>query len=66
MYEAVSKIIQPVYLVGGPVRDELLGRVPKDFDFTTPMLPTTLRRGSRRRVVMHILLVSGSVLLASN
>jgi tRNA nucleotidyltransferase/poly(A) polymerase len=39
MYEAVSKIIQPVYLVGGPVRDELLGRVPKDFDFTTPMLP---------------------------
>jgi tRNA nucleotidyltransferase/poly(A) polymerase len=35
----VEEIISPVYLVGGSVRDMLLGRKPKDFDFTTPMSP---------------------------
>ncbi len=39
MYEEVAKIIQPLYLVGGATRDELLGREPKDFDFCTPLLP---------------------------
>jgi tRNA nucleotidyltransferase (CCA-adding enzyme) len=29
----------PLYLVGGAVRDSLLGKVPKDWDFTTPCLP---------------------------
>lgn len=28
-----------VYLVGGSVRDIVMGQKPKDFDFTTPMLP---------------------------
>ena len=30
------------YIVGGCVRDLLLGRVPKDFDITTKALPTTV------------------------
>ncbi len=37
--EKVSDIISPVYLVGGSVRDYILGREVNDFDFTTPMLP---------------------------
>lgn len=28
-----------VYLVGGAVRDEILGNEPKDYDFCTPLLP---------------------------
>ena len=28
-----------VYLVGGSVRDLVMGNTPKDYDFTTPMLP---------------------------
>lgn len=35
----VEAIISPVYLVGGPVRDALLGKQPQDFDYTTPLLP---------------------------
>jgi poly(A) polymerase len=37
--EEVEKVVQPVYLVGGSVRDTLLGRVPKDYDFATPVPP---------------------------
>lgn len=35
----VKSIVGPVYLVGGSVRDMLLGREPKDYDFTTPLTP---------------------------
>jgi tRNA nucleotidyltransferase (CCA-adding enzyme) len=36
----VNDIIQsPIYLVGGSVRDHLLGQEPKDYDFTTALLP---------------------------
>jgi tRNA nucleotidyltransferase (CCA-adding enzyme) len=36
----VNDIIQaPIYLVGGSVRDHLLGLEPKDYDFTTALLP---------------------------
>lgn len=38
-FAQVETIISPVYLVGGPVRDALLGKVPQDFDYTTPLLP---------------------------
>lgn len=31
-----------VYLVGGSVRDLVLGNEPKDYDFTTPMLPADM------------------------
>jgi poly(A) polymerase len=50
--EAVSRVLSPVYLVGGSVRDALLGRESADFDFTTPLLPddieTAVRRAGRR------------------
>lgn len=41
VYEAVRKIINigELYLVGGCVRDSILGREPKDFDFCTNLLP---------------------------
>lgn len=37
----VQKILETeeVYLVGGSVRDLVMGNNPKDYDFTTPMLP---------------------------
>jgi putative nucleotidyltransferase with HDIG domain len=36
----VNAIIQaPIYLVGGSVRDYLLGNEPKDYDFATALLP---------------------------
>jgi tRNA nucleotidyltransferase/poly(A) polymerase len=36
----VNQIINaPLYLVGGSVRDHLLGQEPKDYDFTTALLP---------------------------
>jgi poly(A) polymerase len=38
-YDAVSAVVSPVYLVGGSVRDALLGRPAEDLDFTTPLDP---------------------------
>jgi tRNA nucleotidyltransferase (CCA-adding enzyme) len=35
----VLQKIQPLYQVGGSVRDELLGLEPKDIDYATPLLP---------------------------
>jgi len=35
----VKEFITPVYMVGGSVRDMLLGKEPKDYDFCTPLLP---------------------------
>lgn len=35
----VDRIVGPVYLVGGSVRDMLLGSEPHDYDFTTPLKP---------------------------
>ncbi len=34
----------PLYLVGGPVRDALLGQVPDDLDFTTSARPDEIER----------------------
>jgi len=42
MYNKVKEIINPVYLVGGCVRDEILGLRPKDYDFTTPLSPEVI------------------------
>lgn len=39
MHKLVSDIVSPVYLVGGSVRDGILGKEPKDYDFTTPLSP---------------------------
>ena len=37
--EEVSKIINPVYLVGGAVRDYIMDKEVDDYDFTTPYTP---------------------------
>lgn len=39
VFKKVEQIISPVYLVGGSVRDQLLNKEPKDYDFTTPLSP---------------------------
>jgi putative nucleotidyltransferase with HDIG domain len=39
LLDKVGQIIDPVYLVGGSVRDILLEKTPKDYDFTTPLAP---------------------------
>jgi putative nucleotidyltransferase with HDIG domain len=39
VYNAVVQVVDPVYLVGGSVRDVLMGRACSDFDFTTPLVP---------------------------
>lgn len=44
---AVEAILQPVYLVGGSVRDVLLGKAPKDYDFATPLPPDEIEAAVR-------------------
>jgi poly(A) polymerase len=49
----VKEVVEPVYLVGGSVRDMLLKRQPKDYDFTTPLTPDEVEdrvRAAGRRV----------------
>lgn len=48
MIEEVAKIVSPVYLVGGSVRDSLRGAVPKDYDFCTPLLPDEVEAAVRK------------------
>jgi poly(A) polymerase len=47
VYKKVKSIISPVYMVGGSVRDSLLGVEPKDYDFSTPHEPETIERKIR-------------------
>lgn len=52
VFREVEQIVSPVYLVGGAVRDELLGVEPKDYDFSTPLLPDEIEaavRGAGRK-----------------
>jgi tRNA nucleotidyltransferase (CCA-adding enzyme) len=48
----VEAIISPVYMVGGSVRDSLLGHTPKDYDFATPLSPeeieSRIKKAGRR------------------
>ena len=48
MYNELVKLLDPIYLVGGSVRDELLGRTPKDYDFATPYTPEEMERVFRK------------------
>lgn len=43
----VNEIVEPAYLVGGSVRDALMGREPKDFDFATPRTPDEVEQAVR-------------------
>ncbi len=47
IYEQVEKIISPVYMVGGSIRDELMGIEPKDYDFITPHDPDAIEQKIR-------------------
>ena len=47
IYSQVEKIISPVYMVGGSVRDRIMGTEPKDYDFSTPLDPETIERRIR-------------------
>jgi putative nucleotidyltransferase with HDIG domain len=47
LFHEVESIISPVYLVGGSVRDILLGTIPSDYDFTTPLLPDEIELAIR-------------------
>lgn len=44
VYHAVSSIINPVYLVGGSVRDLLMNKEPKDYDFCTSLSPDEIEK----------------------
>jgi poly(A) polymerase len=42
LIDAVSAVVDPVYLVGGSVRDLLMGRTADDHGFATPRSPDTV------------------------
>ena len=44
IHKKISQFISPIYLVGGAVRDELIGIKTKDLDFTTPIEPSQVEQ----------------------
>lgn len=44
----VNQIITPAYLVGGSVRDMILGQAPKDYDFCTPIRPDEIEAAVKK------------------
>jgi len=48
MIKEVEKIVSPVYMVGGAVRDQLLGKEPKDYDFATPLSPEEVEKAIKK------------------
>lgn len=46
--EKVEEMINPVYLVGGSVRDMLIGRNINDLDFCTPHTPDEIEKSIRK------------------
>jgi len=42
MLAAVAEVVSPVYLVGGGVRDAVMGRPCDDYDFATPLPPDAI------------------------
>ena len=55
--KALARIDQPVYLVGGAVRDAILGRVSNDLDFVVPAdgIKTAFKIGDFLRVPAFVL-----------
>jgi putative nucleotidyltransferase with HDIG domain len=47
IFKNVASIIGPIHLVGGSVRDVILGVEPTDFDFCTPLLPDEIEEKVR-------------------
>lgn len=47
LLDDVARIVSPVYLVGGSVRDALLGQMPRDYDFATPLHPDEVEKAVR-------------------
>lgn len=47
VYLEVAAIVSPVYLVGGSVRDLLMGRACDDYDFATPLRPDEVEAAVR-------------------
>jgi putative nucleotidyltransferase with HDIG domain len=43
----MSTFLDDCYLVGGSVRDEILGGTPSDYDYATPMLPDDIEQAVR-------------------
>jgi tRNA nucleotidyltransferase (CCA-adding enzyme) len=48
MIKEVEKILSPIYLVGGSVRDKLLGKEPHDFDFASSLSPEEIEKAIRK------------------
>jgi putative nucleotidyltransferase with HDIG domain len=48
LFQQVETIVSPIYLVGGSVRDIVLGVDPSDYDFTTPLLPDEIELAVRQ------------------
>lgn len=53
IYKEVNKLVSPVYLVGGSVRDLLLGTVPKDYDFCCKHIPDEIEASITSSVNEH-------------
>jgi len=47
LFDAVEQVVAPVYLVGGSVRDLLMGRPCDDYDFATPLTPDEVEQRVR-------------------
>ncbi len=43
----VEQVVKPVYLVGGCVRDALMGKKPHDYDFASPLEPDDIEKAVR-------------------
>lgn len=50
IYDELKTIIDPVYQVGGSIRDEFLGKEPTDYDFATPLSPDEVEKRIKESV----------------
>ncbi|MCK9543680.1 MAG: CCA tRNA nucleotidyltransferase [Novosphingobium sp.] len=50
MFRKINEIFKDkkIYLVGGSVRDRILGKIPKDYDFSTPLSPEEIENVIRQ------------------
>jgi tRNA nucleotidyltransferase/poly(A) polymerase len=48
LIKEVEATVSPIYLVGGSVRDMILKKEPKDYDFCTPLQPDVIERMVRK------------------